>query len=397
MVRTEIRSGKEDKNNTSPQVPHVNFYDLSTPQGQRDLTVAIKRARGRRLVSPGAMFARRTERKAKEEGIFRDQYELFSRDSLALGHPKTYWDDKEEELVHKIAEDDDPSRFVIAEYSWRRDNRFNKIHRQPELERVMYSRRVGIHSDVSWEAGKRERAVIFGQGVGSPMTVQFALNGVENLTIFDGGVVTPHDGNRQWGPVIPSIGENHAVFTAKQVLQNNPYINLECIPLNASMRDLPKTSPMEPAVRRSGFILDEMDSLLDKADLRMLAFRLGIPVGQITDLGKGIAVQFDDPRSGRYPCNGRLTPKIYEELQRANLKDFDVFMHFAVNIFMGADNITREVRRAFEESRRRKFYHIPQSSVAAAKSGAAAYELFEAYFEDREVPAERLIGYDWAA
>lgn len=387
----------ESKNNPTLEIPRVNFYDLTEPTGVRGLTIALKRARGRRLVSPGAMFANRTERKAKEEGIYRDRYELFSKDALALGHPKGYWDDKEEELAQRTAEDDDPSNYLIVEYSWKHNNRFNKIHRKSELERVMYSRRVGIHSDISWEAGKREKVAWLGQGVGSPMTLEFTRNGARHLTILDGGIVTPHDGNRQWGPFIPSIGENHAIYTAKQVLQLNPYVDLECIPQNASMRDAPSTYPMQGVVDGSSFLFDEMDSLLDKADLRFLAFEAGKPVGQITDLGKGIAVQFDDPRTGRYPCNGRLTPEVYEELQRENLKDFDIFMHYAVNIFMGAENITPEVRRAFEESRERNFYHIPQSGIAASKSGSAAYELFEAYYEDREIPAERLIGYDWAA
>ncbi|HVF69761.1 MAG TPA: ThiF family adenylyltransferase [Xanthomonadales bacterium] len=379
------------------EIPHLNFYDLSQPAGVRDLTIALKKARGRRLVSPGAMFADRTEKKAKREGIYRDRYEIFSRDSIALGHQKDHWDDKEEELAQKIAEDDDPKKFLVVEYPWEHYGRFNKIHRQPELERVLQSRNFQIISEAAQEANKTETTAVIGQGVGSPVTLKFTLAGARSLIIADGGIVTPHDGNRQWGPLIRSIGENHAIYTAKQALQLNPFLNIDCIPQNVSMRDVPGTYPLARIVNNAGFIFDEMDSLLDKADLRFLAREAGKPVGQITDLGKGVAIQFDDPRTGKYPCNGRLTPDVYEELQKANLKDFDIFMYFAVNIFMGVDNITPEVERAFRESRENGFYHIPQSGIAASKAGAAAFELYEAYHEAREIPAEKLIGYDWAA
>lgn len=388
LAREQIRGSGLD-------IPQAIIHDPMSASFRRDLTVAFKKASGRRFVSPGGLFPNRTERRAREEGRYKDAYELFSRDSLALGQPKTHWFGREEELAQKIAEDDNPANYVVAEYNFLDRNRFNKIHRKDRLLEVLFSRRYGIHSEASMEAGRTKTVGIIGQGVGEAATLEMVRNGVENLITLDGGVIMPHDGNRHWGPLIPSVGENHAIYAAQQALLLNPYLNLDCIPLNASA-NTPGTYPTQDVVVRSDFMLDEVDSLLDKADLRFLAWQARKPVGQITDLGKGIAIQFDDPRTGKYPCNGRLTPDVYREMQRADLSNFEVFMHYAADIFIGHENITPEVEEAFRRSRERGYYHIPQSGIAASKAGAAAYELFEAYFEGKEIVPERVTGYDWA-
>ncbi|HUQ84796.1 MAG TPA: ThiF family adenylyltransferase [Candidatus Limnocylindrales bacterium] len=384
-----------DPNN---DIPRVIFYDLAEKSGKKEFTIALKKAQGKRVVLPWSVFAERTQKKAKKKGIYVDNAEVFTRDSLALGKPKDYWDGKEEELARRIAEDDDPKNFIIAHFPFENKASFVKMHRKPEFKRVQQSRSQGIISEVAQEANETKTMGVAGAGVGSAIALESVRAGLENLVIADGGVLTPHDGNRQWGPLARSFGENHAIYTMKQAFQLFPFLNGECIPQNlGTAGEVPNTYDISKFVAKSDFIFDEVDNLKVKAILRYKAREAGKPVAQITDLGTGVAVQFDDPRKDLYPCNGRLTPEVFSELMEADLTNFDTFMYFAINIFMGADNITPETRSSFEESRKREFYHIPQSGIAISKAGTAGYEVFAAYHEGKAIPPERLIGYDWAA
>jgi molybdopterin/thiamine biosynthesis adenylyltransferase len=140
------------------------------------------------------------------------------------------------------------------------------------------------------------------------------MGGAKYMKLADNDVISLSNLNRIRYP-LESIGENKAVYCAKQIYEINPYADLKIYKEGITEKNINEFLK-KPKI---DILIEEMDNPYLKVKIRFLARKLGIPVIMAADNGDGVIVDIE-----RYDLNknypilhgilGKMTPEDFKSI-----------------------------------------------------------------------------------
>lgn len=139
----------------------------------------------------------------------------------------------------------------------------------------------------SWGAA---RVGVAGLSVGAAALTTCALTGARSFHLADPDVLSPTNLNRIEGSVC-DIGVAKLTLAARRLLESDPYTELELFPdgYDASNADRFLGTPS----RSLSVIIEEIDDVAGKIDMRRRARVAGIPVVSATDMGDNVVIDVE--------------------------------------------------------------------------------------------------------
>ena len=145
------------------------------------------------------------------------------------------------------------------------------------------------------------KVAVLGLSVGSNIARVLAQAGVsKNMVLSDFDLLDTTNLNRILGG-IHQVGTPKINVIAEQILENNPYMSLTYLDEGATI------SNIEPLLQNKliDCLIDEVDNLAFKIELRKLAIKYKVPVLMVTDNGDGIVLHLERYENGHDKIFGK--------------------------------------------------------------------------------------------
>ncbi|MFC0313691.1 ThiF family adenylyltransferase [Gordonia phosphorivorans] len=251
---------------------------------------------------------------------------------------------------------DASSRYVV--YPWRRT-----VVRLPDADlfyRLKTTRNRFLITDDEQRRWESSPIAVAGLSVGGSVLNTCVLTGARTLRIADPDVLGPSNLNRLSGSVC-DLGVRKTTLAARRALELDPYVQLSILPGGYTAENA------DGFLCGAAVVVEEMDDLRRKIELRVQARERRVPVVMVTDDGDGVIVdveRFDlDPEypllHGRAEALSGVSPEEFDDpARRVELAGMIV-----------GDDITARMKHSLGEVGR-TIPSWPQLGTAATLAGA---------------------------
>jgi hypothetical protein len=338
----------ETPDSSSFQIPEVIVYDLQSEPDHHRFAEAITQLPQSTCIRPWqATHLSGIVAEAAAAGIYADKMPKYAQEARHLGPlPET-----------------EALRPVVVEYPWRMYRRFLLVPERDMFYAINYSRNACIFSEAEQHMAKRVKVGIAGLSVGGVAGILLVKSGFLNIVGIDGGLVDGKDLNRSGFGTTSAVGLPQAYAFKTACLEINPFANI-----NAYYAYLGDTGyRVADFVRESDIVIDEVDALDIKWDIRIEAKKQRKVVVMGTDLGSGALLQIEHPDTP--PFFG----KIHEDsihAYKADPGNHALKTQTVVAMIGGAANIPPHYIQALAEAQQRKLGYWPQIGEAAYLTAA---------------------------
>lgn len=209
-----------------------------------------------------------------------------------------------------------------------------------------------------------------GMSVGSNIALAIGLSGMSRrLKIADGAVVSGSNLNRMVVNV-DAIGQSKSLVIARKLYEMNPYAEVDRCAENLSSTHL-EAFFAQPWQTQA--VVDEIDDLAMKVQLRIEARKRRVPVVMATDLGDGVMLDVE-----RYDLDPNLPlfHGIVDEIETKFTKDIDKreFLKYATAI-VGPKNASVRVHESLMQIGRELAVQPQLGGTAVMAGSVVAYAL----------------------
>lgn len=180
------------------------------------------------------------------------------------------------------------SRYVV--FPWR-----STMVRLPDSDTFYYLRTArNRHLLTASEQHHWRDAVvsIAGLSVGSSALMACALTGARNFRIADHDTLAPTNLNRIPGSVC-DLGRSKLDLARRRILELDPYSSIDAFPLGYSPAVAARFIGIDGAAPTADIVIDEIDDVAMKIDLRRRARTARVPVITATDLGDNVVLDVE--------------------------------------------------------------------------------------------------------
>ncbi len=210
---------------------------------------------------------------------------------------------------------------------------------------------------------------IAGLNVGNPAALCIALEGGGRFMKFaDNDMLSLSNLNRFRSSII-ELGVNKAILSARQVYEIDPYYKIEVFVKGIILGKI-REFLMKPKI---DVLVEEMDNLPLKIEIREEARRNGIPVVMVTGNGEDVIIDIErfDQDQKLSLLNGYLNPTIIKTIKDGSLNVMNVQQKASLaRDFMGGKFLTKRLRNSFNLVGT-KLVGIPQIAESSFLRGAA--------------------------
>ncbi len=208
---------------------------------------------------------------------------------------------------------DEPSERVVA-YPWRKT--LVRIVGPGAYRELRTNRNRDLLTQEEQKRFAAARIGFAGLNVGNPGAVCIALEGGSHaMKLADLDTLSVTNLNR-FRAGLPDLGVNKATLTARQVLEIDPYYELEMYEKGIA----PDTVEVFIGEPKIDLLVEEMDALPLKIAVREAAKRLRVPVIMVTGNGEGILLDVEryDTDPDLPILNGLVEPRVLEAVTHSS-------------------------------------------------------------------------------
>jgi len=228
------------------------------------------------LQHPNSFFVDAFERQLKE--LFFIDYDNF------IGEPKNEVYNSEEFLNYQKNKSDD---FVYIYYPW--NQTIVKSVKEDDYFKLKTNRNQDLITAEEQKKLYNYKVAVFGMSVGSNIAFVLTQAGIsKDIVLADFDELDTTNLNRIWAGV-HQVGLNKAVIAARRIYEDNPYANVTLLIKGVTPANLKKL--LESG--KIDCIVEEIDNVSIKVEIRKLAFKYKKPVLMITDNGDGIVLHVE--------------------------------------------------------------------------------------------------------
>ncbi|MEX0748827.1 MAG: ThiF family adenylyltransferase [Candidatus Saccharimonadales bacterium] len=315
-----------------------------------------------------------------------DQVQLIAEDLYDLAHPEQK-DSKDPNTYADFIANITAQGMEYGEwffFPWSR-----ALVRYPEredLRRIRTSRNRNLITSSEQERLYEATVAVFGLSVGSNVVEALLSSGIGGkLIIADMDTIEPSNLNRIRAD-FTQVGVKKLDYVAKRISMIDPYIEQVHLPAGLTAENL------ETVVtnHRPDVIIDEVDNLPIKIQLRKVAQKEGLPIVMATDDGDNALLDIE-----RYdlesiePFNGRIPAEIIDSVISGEFPREKLGLVIG-KYFVGVENIPLRMFQSLQEVGK-TLPSWPQLGNAAATGGTAAAFATRQIILDRNLPTQRVM------
>lgn len=225
---------------------------------------------------------------------------------------------------------------------------------------------------------------VAGLNVGNPGAICLGLEGVgKYFKLADFDTLSISNLNR-FRAGLCELGVNKAILTARQISEMNPFVETKVFEqgiIEGKIDDF----LLKP---RLDVLIEEMDNLPLKIDIRERARELGIPVVMVTGNGENVIIDVEryDQNKKIELLNGLLSKKVEEDIRKGGF-DSSEKLKLAKD-FIGEKYLHDRLVKSFALVGS-KLAGIPQLAEASFLRGAVLCHMVRIIFSDQNVPSGR--------
>lgn len=177
---------------------------------------------------------------------------------------------------------------------------------------VRSNRNRDLIREAEQDAFAQKHIAFAGLNVGNPGAVCIALEGGSRTMSFSDPDHLSLANLNRFRASISDVGVNKAILTARQVLEIDPYYDI-----NVDTKGLSESN-ISSFLEGADLLIEEMDQLPLKLKVRDEARRRGIPVVMVTGNGPGVIIDIEryDHDQDLPILNGRIPPQIENDVRR---------------------------------------------------------------------------------
>ena len=227
--------------------------------------------------------------------------------------------------------------------------RFSLVHILDfnDFVKLRSSRNKDLIREVEQKKYAAAKIGIAGLNVGNPAALCMALEGGGRVMKFaDNDVLSLSNLNRFRASLI-DLGLNKAILSARQVYEVDPYYQIKVFPrgiISGKTREF----LMKP---RIDVLVEEMDNLPLKIEMREEARKNRIPVVMVTGNGENVIIDIErfDQNSQLPFLNGHLKPSIIKAIKKGSLDTIPMKQRVLMaRDFMGVKFLTKRLNDSFQ-------------------------------------------------
>lgn len=269
------------------------------------------------------------------------------------------------ELESKILPNKLVENPTFVYFPWK--NSIVKIPDKESFQKIRISRNRGLVSEADQKKIGSFRIAFAGLNVGNAAAICMALEGFQRMKFADNDTLSLSNLNR-FNASLFDLGVNKAVLTSRQVYQINPFANLTVFSNGVTKKNI-KRFLSSPNV---DILVEEMDDLKVKIEIRKLAKAAKIPVAMVTGNGENLILDIErfDKEPKLEILNGRLKLEVIKKIK--NLKRSEVSSKDYAQLckeFMGEDLLVKELKESFPKVGK-ELQGIPQLAECSYLRGA---------------------------
>lgn len=222
---------------------------------------------------------------------------------------------------------------------------------------------------------------VFGMSVGSNIAFVLTQAGISNsITIADFDELSTTNLNRILAGV-HQIGLNKTVIAARRIYEDNPFADVKTMSSGVSVKNL------EALLKRGKLkcLMEEIDNLPMKIEIRILAMKYKVPVIMVTDNGDGVVLHVE-----RYDKNLKTIfnkPLTYwKTFLSGNITKEKIGKMIIEDIFGGAQNASLRVMDSVQKVFNKEIISWPQLGSAAILGGVISTIIIKKIVNKEEMP-----------
>lgn len=202
--------------------------------------------------------------------------------------------------------------FYWVWYPWL--NQLVKLPSRQEFKYLRLSRNRNLVTEKEQQQFAKIKVGIAGMNIGYHAALCLALEGgAEYMKLADPDFVTLSSLNRFKARLI-DVGENKAVITARQVYELDPFYQLEIYQSGIAKQNI-RSFLTQPKIN---VLIEEMDQLPLKIEIRRLAKKYRIPVIMVTGNGSDVILDVEryDSNANLPLLNGLTKPGVIDRIKK---------------------------------------------------------------------------------
>ncbi len=228
---------------------------------------------------------------------------------------------------------------------------------------------------------RKFKVAVFGMSVGSNIAYVLTQAGIsESITIADFDQLDTTNLNRIWAGV-HQVGLNKCVIASRRIYEDNPFAKVKILPHGVS----PKNLETLLKAKKIDCVVEEIDQMKMKIEIRKLAMKYKVPVLMITDNGDWGVLHIE-----RYDlAYNKIFDKTpsYWDKKLINYRGKKDFANIVINqIVGGPDKVDPRMLKSAEKVGKKELVSWPQLGSAALLGGIAVTVAIKAILrnEDKE-------------
>lgn len=257
------------------------------------------------------------------------------------------------------------NNYIYVYYPW--NHTLVKTVKKKDYLELKTNRNRDLITAEEQEILRNARIGVFGMSVGSNVAFVLTQAGISNeITIADFDELDTTNLNRILAGV-HQIGVPKVDVAARRIYEDNPFAKVNVMPNGIDKEKLEKLLKN----KKLDLLVDEVDDILFKIQLRMLAQKYKLPVVMVTDNGDGVVLHIERYDLAHKKIFGK-EKKYFESLIKAGLSKPKIAEMIVSDIVGGIDKVDKRMHQSIPKVIQKELVSWPQLGSAALLAGVVA-------------------------
>lgn len=256
-------------------------------------------------------------------------------------------------------------KYLYVFYPW--NSSLVKTVKKDVYLKLKTNRNKDLITEKEQEILRNARVGIFGMSVGSNIAFVLTQAGISNdITISDFDILSTTNLNRIFAGS-HQIGLEKCVIAAQRIYEDNPFAKVGVLPKGVKKQDIEKLLKQ----KKLDLIVDEIDNVNIKIDLRMLAQKYKVPVVMVTDNGDGVVLHIERYDLAHKKIFGKEV-SYFQDFLSAGISKEKISELIISDIVGGIDKVDKRMHASVARVIKKELVSWPQLGSAAVLAGVVA-------------------------
>jgi tRNA A37 threonylcarbamoyladenosine dehydratase len=214
---------------------------------------------------------------------------------------------------------------------------------------------------------RNSKIAVFGMSVGSNIALVLTQAGISNEIILSDFDILENTNLNRIVAGIHQIGINKCIIAARHIYEDNPFAKVNILPHGVYKQDIEKLLKQG----KVDLIVDEVDNINVKIDIRILSQKYKVPVLMVTDNGDGVVLHIERYDLAHKKILGK-EKAYFESFLSSDFPKEKIAELIISDIVGGVEKVDKRMHASVAEVLAKKLVSWPQLGSASLLAGVVA-------------------------